>query len=203
MPILIENKKLKSYYARINQIVRDEETIAYFMLILSLFSLSFFGIFALKPTFETITRLQKEVADSQDVFDKLQTKGKNLLILQNEYRILEEDLPIVYAALPTQVNAPNFLLSIRTLATLNSLQVLNLQITKSPLSESESSNKAVTSSFSLVANGSYKNINDFLKRLSTLDRVVIFSNIEVTPGTIGASDILILKLNGKIYTLFD
>lgn len=203
MPILIDNKRLKSYYSKINPILRDERNIAYFMLILSLFSLSFFGAFALKPTLETITHLQKEVADSNKVYQSLQTKNKNLLILQDEYKKIQADLPIIYDVLPNQVNAPTFLLKVRTLATLNNLQITNLQIAKSPLSESENTNKAVASVFSLTATGPYKNINDFLKRLSTLDRIVTFSNIGITPGTSGTSDILTLKLTGKIYTLFD
>lgn len=204
MPILINNKTLKSYYSKIDPILRNDRNLAYFMLILSLFSLSFFGVFALKPTIETIVHLQKEIVDSKDVYQKLQTKSKNLLILQGKYQELEKDLPLVFTALPEAVNAPTFLLKVRTLATLNNIKITNLQIAKSPLSQTEVNRKPVASVFVLTATGSYKDINDFLVNLSTLDRVVTFSNIGITPGTLeGGTNALILKFTGKIYTLFN
>lgn len=206
MPILIDNpyyNRFRNYYRKIRPKIEDRQTSAYFMLILSFFSLSFFGIFAIRPTLQTITQLQKETSDSKDVLRKLQEKKGNLLKLQAQYRTLENDIPIVYTALPNQIEAPSFLLKMRTLANLNTLSINSLQIAKSPLSRDKTNLSPIFSTFNLTASGSYKNINNFLVGLTSLDRIATFDNIEVLRGRATQDDNLTLQLTGKIYALFD
>lgn len=203
MPILINNPRLQNYYNKIRPVLRDARVSAYFMLILSLFSISFFGIFAINPTLKTIAQLQKETADSQEAYKKLQEKNRNLLVLQGEYRKIESDLPLVYAALPKEVSAPIFLLKIRTLAKSNNLELSNLLVSKSPLSEVQEG-ELTAIAFSLTASGKYQDINSFLGSLTKLDRIVGFNSLEITPAamTEGAES-LTLGVSGKIYTLFE
>lgn len=206
MPVLIDNpyyNRFRNYYRKIRPKIEDRQTSAYFMLILSFFALSFFGIFAIRPTLQTITELQKETSDSQDVLKKLQEKKKNLLALQTQYKMLETDIPIVYAALPNQIEAPSFLLKVKTLASLNSLSIKSLQAAKSPLSRDKTNLSPVFSTFNLTLSGSYKNINNFLVGLATLDRIATFDNIEILRGTTTQNEDLTLQLTGKIYALFD
>lgn len=204
MPILVNNPKFRNYYNKISPVLRDKRAPAYFMLILSFLSLSFFGAFALRPTLATITELQKEIDDSKEVYTKIQEKNRNLLILQAEYKTIESDLPIIYAAIPNQVDAPTFLLKLKTLATLNNLEISNLQITKSPLSEGVDSDKrsVISSTFSLTASGTYKNINKFLEDVASLDRIATFTNIGITQSS-GSTNGLTVQVSGQIYTLFD
>lgn len=200
MAILIDRGRLKNYYNRLRPVLRTKNAPAYFMLTLSLLSLSFFGAFAIRPTLNTITELQKQISDSKDVYKSLQEKKKNLLILQSEYKTVEEDVPIVIAAIPTQVNAPTFLLKVKTLATLNNVTISSLVVSKSPLSE-EKNQEPVSSAFNLTAIGGYKDLNNFLVGLAKLDRLVTFENIGLKARSGGET--LTLQLAGKIYTLFD
>lgn len=204
MPILINNPRIRNYYKKLRPLFEDPRASAYFMLILSLFTLSFFGAFAIKPALGTITQLRKELADSQEVSQKLQEKNKNLLKLQMEYQELEPDLPLVLSALPQQVEAPTLLLKVRALATLNNLQITGLQFAKSSLSEIPGSSQSVTlsSTFSLTATGTYQNINKFLADLASLDRIITFNKLGITRSISGGLDSLTLQFTGKAYHLF-
>lgn len=205
MPIIISRSRIKSYYVKFAPVLQDARASAYFMLILSLFSLSFFGGFAIRPTLETITQLQRQINDSQVVYDKLKEKNKNLLTLQSEYKKIEKDLPTIYAALPRTVDAPTFLLKVRTLASAYNITIVSLQLGKSPLSGQEDSKQISNpSAFSLTAGGAYKDMEKFLTDLAHLDRLVTLSSIELTTSGVGSNiNELTLQLSGNIYTLFD
>lgn len=205
MPITIKNLPIKSYYAKIAPILQERRASAYFMLILSLFALSFFGSFAIGPTLQTITQLQRQTVDSNVVYDKLKEKNKNLLILQSEYKKIEKDLPTIYGALPRTVDAPTFLLKVRTLINRHNITVTSLQLGKSTLSKGEGDNPASSAStFSLIASGTYKDIEKFLTDLMHVDRLVTLSSIELTTSDVGGNtEQLTLGISGNIYTLFD
>ncbi|MBI2622114.1 type 4a pilus biogenesis protein PilO [Candidatus Microgenomates bacterium] len=206
MPIIISKPQIKSYYAKLGPLLRDKRNSAYFMLILSLFALSFFGIFAIKPTLQTITQLQREITDNNLVYEKLKEKNRNLLTLQSEYKQIEQDLPVVYAALPEQVDAPTFLLKVRTLVNTHNLSVTNLSLGKSSLSGQENVDKKTTNSvtFNLSVSGSYQNIKQFLNELTSLDRLVTLNTIEITPNSSETGENkLSIQISGSIYTLFD
>lgn len=203
MAILINNPRIRNYYKKIRPVLDNPRASAYFMLILSFFTLSFFGIFAIKPALVTITQLQRELADSREVSQKLQEKRNNLLRLQVEYKDIETDLPVIFSAIPQQVEAPMLFLKVRTLATLDNIQITGLQFAKSPLSQASGSSQLTTSSptFSFTATGTYQNINKFLLDLASLDRVITFNKIGLTRA-IGEGSDLTLQVTGKVYTLF-
>lgn len=203
MPILINNPRIRNYYKKLRPLFEDPRASAYFILILSLFTLSFFGAFAIKPALGTITQLRRELTDSQEVSQKLQEKNKNLLKLQREYQKVEPDLPLVFSALPQQVEAPTLLLKVRALATFNNLEIQGLQFAKSPLSEVPGGSQVPPSSnFSLTATGTYQNINKFLADLASLDRIITFNKLGITRSIGGELDSLTLQFIGKVYHLF-
>lgn len=196
--------QLKNYYTKLTPLLKDARNTAYFMLILSLFSLSFFGSFAIRPALKTIIELNRKIEDAQEVNRKLGQKIKNLSTLQAEYKRIEGDLPIIYTALPNQIQAPTLLLKLRTLATVHNLVITNLQVTKSPLSEDFGKQDLIGSPFILTAEGEYQSINNFLNALSVLDRIVTLDEVQISSTTaVTSGDKLTVKLSGRFYTLFD
>lgn len=203
MAILVSRAQLGKFYTKGQEFIRDKQNSAYFMLVLSFFALSFFGTFAMRPTVKTIIELERQISDGLDVHKKLQEKNKNLLTLQEEYKRIENDIPIILAAFPSQVDAPNFILKLRTLAVLANLQIKTIQVSKSPLFK-EGANNTLAAPFSFTASGKYEDINRFLVDISVLDRIVTFDNIEVTPSSgLPGQNLFILQLGGKIYSLFN
>jgi Tfp pilus assembly protein PilO len=70
------------------------------MLILSFFTVSFFGFFALKPTLSTIAKLKRQIEDNREVDKKLSEKINQLVEAQAEYEVISPFIPKIKKALP-------------------------------------------------------------------------------------------------------
>src|SRR5687767_10764921 len=85
---------------------RDEKTKNLSAIILTFLALSFFGLFAINPTISTIVQLKKEIADNQEVNQKLEEKITNLSTLQQKYNLLQNDIPFIFSAIPQNPQGP-------------------------------------------------------------------------------------------------
>src|SRR3990170_884607 len=94
----------------------SERSKKFFGIILTFCALSFFGFFAIKPTVSTILKLQKELSDSQFVFDQLKTKIKNLTELRKQYFSLQSDLPTITSAITIQPDVQLLFAQIQSIA---------------------------------------------------------------------------------------
>ena len=183
-------------YLKLLPDIQHENTRIITTLILTFSAMSFFGIFAINPTLSTIVTLKKQLADSQLVHAKLETKIKNLSALQQQYGQLNADLPTVFEAIPQTPQAPTlmgqiFALSKRTNVQTTSLAVSNIQLIggKAP---SESSY-----AFSLQAHGSYEDLMNFTKSLTKINRVVSVDSLSINKNT--KLNVLVLDIHGKGY----
>src|SRR3989344_5000597 len=69
---------------------------AYAYIILTLFTVSFFGIFAITPTLTTIGNLNRQYEDSKLVYEALNKKLSSLQLLDFQYKEIQPDLPAIY-----------------------------------------------------------------------------------------------------------
>src|SRR5882724_3344563 len=96
----------KNYFANLSTVryreylkllpkIKNDSSRAITMLILTFLAMAFLSIFAINPTLTTIVELQKQLQDSQFVYQELQTKRNNLSNLQDQYKVLSDnnDLP--------------------------------------------------------------------------------------------------------------
>lgn len=166
-------------------------------LTLSLITLSFFGIFAIGPTLSTIADLQKQVSDDQFVSQQLTQKITNLSILQDSYKILQPDLPILYAAVPTNPDVTTLVGQLQSIAadsqvTLVHIQTLAVDVTSLPTTGFNSY------AFALDITGSNENIQTFLQTVVHFNRLVTLDAVSLTKPTEGTS-VYSLSLRGKAY----
>ena len=80
----VNKKKSKISYQSVSQSFKRKKTQAYTMFILSLFTISFFSIFAIRPTLKTVTSLHREIEDLEKIDEKLTTKINQLISAQAE-----------------------------------------------------------------------------------------------------------------------
>lgn len=167
-------------------------------LIMTLASLSFFGLFAINPTLSTIAELNKELDDMRLVDQRLSDKINNLTVLQQKYTNLQADLPIIFTSIPKDPEVPLFVAQTQAVAnsasvSLESLQTFEVEVNKNPNLKKYSS-----FSFALTADGNYNNLNNFLSNLSNMQRIVEVDIISLTRKT-GSADLLQLTLKGKTF----
>lgn len=176
---------------------KEERTQKFTTLILTLISLSFFGIVAINPTISTIVKLNKELEDSRIVDQKLTEKINNLNLLQQAYVNLEKDLPIFFSAIPKSPEVPLFAAQIQAVATDSNVSIDSLQTFEVNISNLASTRGFSAYNFALVAEGNYNDLEKFLDNLLSMQRVVGIDILSLTKKSGVAT--LQLTLKGKTY----
>ncbi len=160
----------------------QERTQKFLSIMLTLVALSFFGIFAINPTVSTIVRLQKEVSDSEFVYNQLDSKIKNLSELRKQYASLQNDLPIITDSIPTEPNVHLLFAQIQTVARDSNVKIKKLQNSEvEVLKNDKSSSKQYYSySFSIVGDGTFQNINNFTQSIANMQRITDIDVFSIT-----------------------
>lgn len=159
-------------------------------------------LFAIKPTVETILVLQKKLADSEEVLQKLTKKVDDLSLGKTNYDNLDAGIKDkITAAVPDTVNIKSITQSLEQAAQRHEASVSALQI--QPLVIDAKIENQVGSlseiSFTFNIEGSYQNLVALLQALRTSSRLMSISNISLSAAS--ESKTLIMSLSGKTYYL--
>jgi len=170
-------QQLKDIIDKSNQYLNlqqnKQKVVAYIYIILSLLSLSFFGLFAIGPTLSTISALNKEYADEQNVLRELQEKNSNLRSLNAQYLQIQSNLSLVTNAIPDSPNVSQLTRQVEVLATKNNLVLQKLDTGLLELYPAKNSNTSIFSfMFSTTVRGSEKDINNFIAEIISIDRII-------------------------------
>ncbi|HUD04509.1 MAG TPA: type 4a pilus biogenesis protein PilO [Patescibacteria group bacterium] len=187
----------KEQYEKYLELIPDlkrEKAQKYITIVLTLVTSIILGLFAINPTFSTIANLQKQIDDNNFVQQKLQQKINNLSVLQQKYTNIQSDLSVVNDAVPTTTQIPLFVAEIQSITKDTSLTLTSLQTSEVSLLDS-SAGKYSSFDFTLTATGDYKNMPDFLNRITDFQRVVALKDIILSTGN-GA---LQLSLKGTAF----
>ncbi|HVZ59110.1 MAG TPA: type 4a pilus biogenesis protein PilO [Patescibacteria group bacterium] len=163
----------------------EEKIQSYAAVILTLLAISFFGIFAISPTINTIVGLRKTLADSTFVVTELDTKISNLTRLQNSYNnTLSPQLPYLYNAVPQTSEVGKLSGQIRTLATNSSVILDQLQIQSTQIASSaQAQNTLEPISLNIGVRGNIQSFTKFYNSLVDFDRIVTISSLSLSVPT--------------------
>ncbi len=185
-------------YLKLLPNMEKEHTRAFVTIALTFAALSFFGIFAINPTLTTIAELQKELEDNQMVDQQLSAKINNLSLLQQQYNLLESDLPVVYAAIPKTADAPLLSAQIEALARKHNVTIETYRIAEVQLaSNKQKLTKTTSFTFTLEATGTYQNMINFSTALAGLNRIVTVESMSISRDS--KTNELMLTLRGRQY----
>lgn len=171
------SQQIKDLVNKSNQYLNVQQNkqrvVAYIYIILSLFSLSFFGLFAIGPTLSTISELNKEYADGKNVLKQLQDKNSNLRSLNAQYLQIQPNLSLITNAIPDSPNVSQLTRQVEVLATKNNLVLQKLDTGLLELYPAKNSNTSIFSfMFSTTVSGSEKDINNFIVEIINIDRII-------------------------------
>lgn len=159
---------------------KKEQTEAYLMIILVIFTILFFGIFAIMPTLSTIAELKKDLEDSTYINEQLQTKITNLSQLQQQYSILSPSLPLLLSAIPKKPQAPLLLGQVQKLAQEAGVTVTRLQAQNPLADEKKPVTKFQTFTLTVDASGTLAGIQSFYNSLVQFERIITFESMTIT-----------------------
>ena len=165
-------------------------------IILSLLSLSFFGIFAISPTLATVSGLKKDFEANKILLQQLKGKAESLSTLRNQYQLIQSDLPLLVNAITSSAEVPKLTRQIEIIDSRNSLSVEKLDTDLLELYPSKNvSNPIFSYSFSVTVNGEQNSIDNFIKEIVNIDRVIGIDRLSV-----GAEEnIFSAVINGKAF----
>lgn len=198
-----------TYLAKVSKFYDKKEVKIYTNLILTLVTISFFALFAIKPTISTIASLAKEIKDQEEVAEKLDQKIKSLQLAKKEYNANKSKLYLINEALPLNPETALFLGQIEILAQENHLELSSVQTEglaikgESIKNEKKIVSKKANPSFNtqLILTGEYPQIESFLKAINNLRRIVSIENISINKSKKDSTATLSFKLETEAFHL--
>jgi len=144
---------------------------------------------------QKISRESKDLTAKRSSFVVWENRGERLLILQDGYKKVENDIPRLAVLLPTEDQLINFLSSLENIAIeTNNKQSFNFIGGINPASENEP--KSIN--FTLTLQGDINTFIAYLKKIQTIPYFVKITNINIT-GNQGLNNQSQINLLGKVY----
>ena len=157
-------------------------------LVLSLFVMAIFVIFALRPTILSIVTLKKTIIVSEETLDKLNTKVIDLKKASTQLETLKPFLPIINKNIPNN-GAMYFPLTsaVESIAVSSDVQLESSTLDSTLLYsrilvpfKPTTKQSVVLLPFSVSAIGTYPHIVDFLTKLLSMERIVMIESVDIS-----------------------
>lgn len=194
--------KYSRYYTYIKPVIENKYVISSSPYIFSLISIAIFAVFAIRPTITTISNLQKQLADNQQVLDKLNQKAKDLTQAKKNYDNLDPTTKQkISLALPDQTNIVTLVTSLNgSIPKGASVSALQIQpVTLADLNNSSGIHQNISKiNFTFNVTGSYQDLLQTLDNLHKSPRLISVDNIVMSSQESGS---LVLSITGKGYFL--
>lgn len=205
-----EYAKYKRYFRRIaDTYYRRPSVKASVELLLTLLTISFFAIFALRPTLNTIAELWANIASQKETSRALEEKLSNLGRAQLVFSQEEQRLALLNEALPNEPRPDQYLQQIEGLVATHGLSLESFNIDETLLlgkpekpkgrkkDEKEIPNvENIPISFSV--SGDFSSLISFLEDTENLRRLIVIESLSFGAGTGRRAGSLLLTIAGGV-----
>jgi Tfp pilus assembly protein PilO len=120
-------RRYSRYYSNFKQFYQKKQVRVYTELILSLLTIIFFLVFAIRPTLITIASLINEIDEKKILVQKLDNKINTLNLAQAEYERVKDKLFLIDEALPQNSEFSLLIRQVEALARRNGLAINSIQ----------------------------------------------------------------------------
>ena len=195
-----ESQFYSRYFTYIKPVVKLPIVRNYGPTIFTLFAITIFIFFAIKPTVETILVLQKKIDDSNQVLEKATQKVNSLSLGKKNYDSLGQNITQkISAAIPDTVSLRSLIQNLEqnTKAREASISALQIQplIVNTKVDQKLGSLSEISFTFNIE--GSYANLIEVLQDLKRSSRLISIENLSLSKVPEGEG--LIMSLSGKAY----
>ncbi len=188
-----ELERYRRYYQSLQPILGKPRVQNYTSVIFSFLVVSLFGLYAIRPTLQTILTLRREIRDKTEISQKMEDKIAALIEAQANYSQVEASLPFVDQALPDSPEAIPLIIQLRNLASIVGVTLVSVQLPAVPLLGGEATPAAKPKTiqtagnqqavdFSIGITGPYTAIQAFIGGIQEMRRIVTIQSISVSTG---------------------
>ena len=204
-----EQHRYQYYFLKAKSLYQQPNFKASANLFLTLAVISFFVLFAIKPTLETIGKLNKELKEKRKINQTFEQKITALNKVQTNYGQIIDDLSFVSQSLPEEVefnqiaSRINFLVFSHNLVLSSaSFEGFNLVSPDFEIIEVEGEGpKANSIGFNISVTGSFSDVKAFLNDLEKMDRLLGIESLAFSRGTGTEATKIEMNLNSKVFWL--
>lgn len=196
------HEALKKQYLRMSPYWESKKNVTYFTAFLSIFTIAFFGVFAIRPTLITAISLNKEINDFRALNDQYDTKISSIVKAQSEYEKIRDDISLFYETLPGSPQFTTLIMKEENIASSSAMQLDSLQMDPLPISRIQNiQNKGnlVTFNFSMKLAGNYTDAYTYINHLLKSQRLVSISDITLSQSTGTSSGDINIMLTAQSY----
>lgn len=189
------------YFTYIRPIIRHPIVRNYGPAVFTIMTITILILFAIKPTVETILVLQKQLANSDEVLQKVTKKANDLSLGKKNYDNLDQNIKDkISLSIPGNTNLKSVIQSLEQVAKNHEASISALTI--QPLvidTKVENQIGTLTEvSFTFNTEGNYNNLIAILQDLKTSIRLISVDNISLSKPE---DALIIMSLSGKAYYL--
>lgn len=201
----LKNSSEVSYRKNLANLYKKPAAQVSMALILTIFAIVFFGIFAIRPTLATIVELNKRIDDQKIVVEKLEKKATALATAQSEYLLIEEKIPLIDAAIPKTQSLDTLLKQIEGIAATLNAPIDSIQVDEISFPEELVDEKDVGIVLDLPLNitisSTFMDVKEFMVLLSKIKRLVSVESISFSSEAVEGGELLKMNLSVKAYHL--
>lgn len=203
--------RYRSFFLNIYNVYKQKPNVRIFMeLLLSISTISFFLIVALRPTALTIVALLDEIKAKKETVSQLDTKIANLQKAQATYDQEFSRLSVLDTSIPTTPTPETFVRQIEGLANNTSTSILGMTIGETVLTgtsiEPIKKSKDLTAfpngsdavNFSISVTGDYSNLDVFFKSLENMRRPIKVDAATINVNQTDQGKQIVLVVSGRI-----
>ncbi len=202
--------RYKSFFLNVIATYKRRKDLKMFLeIILSLITISFFAVFALKPTVLTIAELIKEIETKEEVVAKMEEKIQNLDRAQSLYSQEETNILLLKDAIPSTPAPDSFARQIEGAISKHSISILGISIGEATLVGEEKSQRKKEDfealpgggqgiSFSISASGDYQALAAFLSTLQNLRRPIKMDAATINSSETDVGRFIVFAITGRI-----
>jgi Tfp pilus assembly protein PilO len=173
--------RYQHYYRQIWRFYEKPSAKISIALILTVVTIIFFAVFAIRPTLVTIAELLKTIHDRQEIISKLETKSTNLAKAQQTYLESSDNIAKLSLALPEEVAVQEIITGVEAIAAQNQLVLDNLTVSEFEYRENnQSSTEPSSLPVSIKVSGEYLALERFLSEIIKLPRFTTIESMSVT-----------------------
>lgn len=208
--------RYRSFFLNIYGVYQRRPDLKVFLeIFLSLGTISFFALLALRPTALTISQLLKDIDSKQETEGKMDEKIQNLQTAQSVYEQETANILVLKQAVPENPTPETFVRQLEGLTQNHSVNILGITVGEVVLVGEEDAKKGAKEelsalpqgagelSFSISASGSYPNLSSFLSDLKILRRPIKIDRTTLTASETDEGITLVLVVSGRVPYLIE
>lgn len=201
--------RYRSFFLDVIAVYKRRKDLRMFLEItLSLATISFFAVFALKPTLLTIAELIKEIKTKEETVAKMDEKIQSLDRAQNVYLQEQVNISLLKDAIPSAPVPDSFVRQIEGATTKHPITILGMSMGEATLIGEEKIQRrgeelkalpggAKGITFSISATSGYQDLAAFLSTLQNLRRPVKIDATTVNSSETDIGRFIILVVTGR------